>query len=151
VNVTRSASSNPALTGRSVALVAVGGMLGTGARHGLTLITPTWADVPLATMAVNVAGAFALGFLVGLWSHRPDDPRSNARGTRARLLWGTGLLGGFTTYSALAIDVVSLVEAARAVAALGYAAGTVVLGLMAAWAGLVAGHSRNASVGEEAP
>lgn len=139
-------STPPTLSWRDAGLVALGGMLGTGLRHGLTLATPAPAEAALATLGINVVGAFALGLLVATLSRR--GAASNAR---TRLVWGTGLLGGFTTYSALALDTVTLLEADRVASALAYGLGTVALGLAAAWAGLVLGHSRSPDVGEDAP
>lgn len=90
----RSASSP--YSWRAVALVFVGGALGvlvsTVVRLGLT----PYISTPLALALENIAGAFALGALVGLI---PDGGRD------ARVLWGTGFLGGFTSFSAIAATV----------------------------------------------
>lgn len=82
----------------------------------------------LGTLAVNVVGAFALGVLVGL---RPDDDL-------LRLL-GTGLLGSFTTWSALTLEVFRLFAAGRRWPAVVLLGGSLVLGLAALAAGRAVG------------
>jgi CrcB protein len=111
-----------------LALVAGGGAVGTAVRFGLSEAVPSSA-APFAILAINVVGAFALGALLQLVSHRPG-PRS----TRLRLLLGTGVLGGFTTYSSLAVDTVAL--SGTPLLAVMYAGGTLVAGLLAAAAGI---------------
>ena len=90
---------------RDVGLVMAGGTVGTAARETLILAIPTVARLPLAILTANVVGAFALGLLLESLTLRGDDS-----GTRrhVRLLLGTGVLGGFTTYSALSLDVAAL-------------------------------------------
>ncbi len=120
------------LRGRSVGLVFVGGALGTGARYGLSRLVPPLAGVPVATLLINVVGALVLGLLLGRLARAGSD-----EGWRRdlRLGAGTGVLGGFTTYSALATDTASLLAAGHPAPAVGYAVGTLVLGLLAAAAG----------------
>lgn len=104
-------------------LVALGGALGTAAREGLAVAAPGWSD--LTVPVINVAGSFALGLLVGALARCGDGPRTQA----VRLFLGTGVLGGFTTYSAFAL--------AALTAAPWITAATVVLGAAAALAGLL--------------
>ncbi|MGC5627240.1 fluoride efflux transporter FluC [Georgenia sp. Z1344] len=112
-----------------VALVVLGGTLGTAARAGIdAVLGGAPGEMPWATGAVNVVGAAILGALLALLTTVPAGP---AR--RARLLVGTGLLGGFTTYSALSLQTVQLAQAGRGVAALFYALGSVALGVLAAY------------------
>lgn len=123
---------------RLVALVAAGGTVGVLARDLLTRAVgaTSW---PVATFAINLVGAFALGLLLAsLRRHGPDAGRL----LHARLLLGTGVLGGFTTYSALAVGTVELAQDDRLVAALAYGLGTVVLGLGAVGLGSAAGRGR---------
>lgn len=117
----------PHLSGPGIALVAVGGALGTGARYLLNAALPTWAGVPVAILGVNVLGAFLLGLLLERLAGAAVVGRSGVRLLRLRLLAGTGFLGGFTTYSALAADTVLLL-AEHPGRAVGYALGTVLLG-----------------------
>lgn len=117
---------------RSVLLVLLGGTVGTGLREAITLVTPRVGDVPVATVGINVVGAFLLGILLERLARGGPDA-----GTRddLRLLLGVGALGGFTTYSALAMDTVLLGSQDPAIA-LVYALGTLVIGAIASWAGI---------------
>lgn len=119
---------------RPIAMAAVwaGGVVGTGARVGLAVSVPMMT-FPLVTVVINVVGAFALGVLLeALLSSRIDAGRQ----TVIRLAVGTGLLGGFTTYSTLAVDTVLLLRSGASATALGYAGGTVLVGVLAAAAGV---------------
>jgi len=86
--------------------VAIGGALGTLARYlvgvGLAKLLP--GKMPWGTLAVNVLGAFAIGLVMTIFALREelDSP--------VRLALTVGVLGGFTTYSAFAFEVVSLVQ-----------------------------------------
>jgi len=122
------------LTPTFIALVALGGAAGSLARHGVELLLGTSDGLPVGTLAVNLVGAFALGALLeGLVTRGSDVGRRRA----ARLLVGTGFLGGFTTYSALAVEADGLVRDGRLGLALGYVLTTVVVGLMASLAGIL--------------
>ncbi len=116
---------------RRAMLVSAGGALGTGARLALGVIVPESAGIPLAVLIANVAGALLLGILASRLPGSSD----------ARLFLGTGVLGGFTTYSALAVGATGLWMQTPALAA-GYAVGSVVLGLAAAALGLRLGRRR---------
>lgn len=126
----------PYLRPGPVLLVAAGGALGTGLRHGLGLALPPVDGVAVTIVVINVVGAFLLGALLETLARRGTD---DDRGRRARLFLGTGVLGGFTTYSALATDTVLLLED-RPVVALAYAGATLVLGLLATVAGIATAH-----------
>ena len=116
----------------NIGIVAAGGGVGTGLRYLITVSMPTPAQVPVATMGINVVGAFLLGVLLELLAHHgPDDSRSR----RLRLGLGTGGLGGFTTYSALATQTI-IVGAAHLGLASAYALGTVIIGGAASVAGI---------------
>jgi CrcB protein len=119
----------PALLG----LVLLGGTLGTAAREGLVLAVPSVASFPLAIFLINVVGAFALGVLLEGFV----DGRSRAdRARNVRLFAGTGFLGGFTTYSALATGTDLLVRTGDVSTGILFAGGSLVLGLAAAGAGI---------------
>jgi len=123
----------PYLQGRLLGLVLVGGALGTLVRRGVGLAVPHVARLPLGTVAVNVVGAFVLGALLGRLAVRgPDVGRRRA----LRLTLGTGFCGGFTTYSALAVDTAGLLRSGLVGHALAYALGTVLVGLLATTLGL---------------
>ena len=96
-------------------------MVGTAARLALGMLIP---DAALAVLAANLVGALLLGVLTARL------PASDLR-----IFLGTGLLGGFTTYSAFALDSVQL-WASSPLIALGYVAATLLGGLLAAALGL---------------
>lgn len=114
--------------------VGLGGALGACGRFGVAQwlgpqITPGMV-FPWATFAVNALGAFAIGAAVGGFGH---TVWFNEFG-RAFLV--TGLLGGFTTFSAFSLEIVQLAQAGHAMTALVYALLSVLVCLLAAWAGL---------------
>ena len=121
---------------RAVLLVFVGGALGTGAREALALAFPAApGGFPTTILVVNVVGALLLGMLLEVLALRgPDQGRSRG----LRLLLGTGVLGGFTTYSAFAADTAALLSGSPLEALL-YVAATLALGLAASIAGIAAG------------
>lgn len=135
--MSRPAHQRPGL----VALVGVGGAVGTAARFGLATTVPTAHGWPTATFVANLLGAFLLGVLLeALVGRGPETPRAR----RVRLALGTGLLGGFTTFSSLAIEIERL--AAQGDAGLGalYGLLSVGLGFLCALAGVGVGGRRAA-------
>jgi CrcB protein len=119
-----------------LALVAAGGAIGTGLREVVTLVVPQVQEFPVATFAINLVGAFALGLLLeSLARSGPDVGRRRG----IRLFVGTGLLGGFTTYSALATATAMLGADGYVWWAVAYALGTVVLGAVMSTAGILTG------------
>ena len=125
-----------------LAVVFAGGTVGTAARQLLTLAVPPVAGVAVVTVGINLFGAFLLGLLLETLSRRGPD--TGGRRT-LRVLLGTGVLGGFPPYSALATDTGLLLADNRVGAALLYALGTLIVGAAAAWAGIAtgaAGHRR---------
>lgn len=112
-----------------VFLVAVGGAVGSLGRWTLDEVIGAHGHLPSSTLLVNVMGSLLLGLLVG-----------RGISDRSRLLWGTGVLGGFTTYSAFAVQTEQLVRDGQQVAwAVGYPVLAVALGLAAAVVGLMLG------------
>jgi CrcB protein len=115
-------------------LIAAGGALGAVSRHfvnqaGLRLIGPEW---PYGTFVVNVGGSLLIGLLVG-WLALAGRPDAN----EIRYAFGIGFLGAFTTMSAYALDVAIMIERKTYGVALAYAAGTVVVSVLAVFAGLL--------------
>ena len=113
--------------------------MGTAARYLVGEVLPAWNGVPVATLAVNLVGAFLLGVLLEWLSSARVGP---GRGRRLRLLAGTGRLGGFTTYSALATETVTRLQD-RPGTAVGYALATVVLGGVASVLGITVARRRD--------
>ncbi len=114
--------------------VALGGAIGSSARYGVNLVAPRLlgAGFPWATLIVNVFGCFAMGAIT-VWfpAKLPDDENT-------RLFLTTGLLGGFTTFSAFSFDFFGLMQRGEMAAAVGYAATSVVLSLIAVIVGFKA-------------
>jgi CrcB protein len=114
--------------------VGIGGLVGTTCRSQLGLLFPhasgSW---PLTTFAINIVGAFLLGVLLEGLSRLGPDTRWRQQ---VRLLVGTGVLGSFTTYSALASDTDLFLRGHQWWPAASYAAGTVLVGLTATAAGI---------------
>lgn len=126
VGTARPAWARPSL----VALVAAGGALGTLARALLADAVPhRTGDWPWATFAVNVTGAFVLGLLLEVLARQGPD---QGRRRLVRLGLGTGFLGGYTTYSTFAVEVVQSAGTAPYVVGPAYAVTSVVLGALAA-------------------
>lgn len=113
--------------------IFAGGAVGTAARAWLQGAVPAAPGAwPWATWGINVAGALLLGVLLEtLAASGPDVGWRRA----VRLGVGTGMLGGFTTYSAFALDIEQLLRAGAWWLGLGYAVGTLVAGVAAAAAG----------------
>ena len=117
-----------------LAAVALGGVVGSLGRYAVGLVLPHAAGgFPSATLLVNVTGAFGMGLLVAFLVDRPGAHRL------ARPFVGVGVLGGWTTFSALAAEVVTLATGDRVQVALLYVAATFLFGTLAVPAGAVVG------------
>lgn len=116
-------------------LVAFGGALGAGARYAVGTLAGGRPDgFPWTTFAVNVAGAFLLGLLMGAIA-------GNETAEPWRLLLGVGVLGGFTTFSTLAYETLALADRGAFTLGALNLVGTGVAGLVAAALGLLAGRA----------
>lgn len=121
--------SSPTTALAALAAVLIGGAVGSSLRLGVDLALPHADDaLPLGTLLVNVAGSFALGFLVArAWSTAPAWLRAGL---------GPGLLGSFTTFSAVAVSAVQLTTLGAGLLAVAYVGASVVGGLAAAALGI---------------
>lgn len=120
---------------RTLALVVAGGAAGTAARYGLVLLAArVFGPGPQGTLLVNLLGCFAMGALVSAWAagRVPDA---------AQVPLASGLLGGFTTYSAFNQGVLDAAASGRPGLAVGYLFATLVGCLLAGAAGLAAGRA----------
>lgn len=119
--------------------VAIGGGLGSIARYGcarwLSSLSVAW---PLGTLFVNVLGAFLLGLIFELGAGR------HLLGVEVRVALGTGLMGGFTTYSSFSVEVALALQRGEQMRALSYLAATLTLALLASFAGLALGRALRA-------
>ena len=115
-----------------VAWVALGGAIGSAARYGVNIWSGRvlGSDFPWHTLVVNVIGCFAMGLLIELVALKLNVS------LEIRAFLTTGILGGFTTFSAFSLDFALLVERKSYGLAGAYAAGSVGLSLAAVFAGL---------------
>lgn len=111
--------------------VAIGGALGSTARHGVNILAGRVTTLPLGTFLVNVAGCFAMGLLASVLAFRG--------GQHMAPLLLTGVLGGFTTFSAFALDTLALWGRGEHLLSLAYVAASVLLSLVAVTVGLALG------------
>lgn len=112
--------------------VFIGAGIGGSLRHAVNLgsLRLFGPHLPLGTLAINVTGSFLIGVVAGTVSRDPAFDRN------LHLFLATGLLGGFTTFSAFSLEGVLMWQRGQQMGSLLYAAGSVVLGLLAAAAGL---------------
>jgi len=116
-----------------VVSVAGGGAIGSLARYGLSHALHPRGGWPLATLTENLVGAFLLGLLLQWLLSRGHETH---RRRWLRLTLGTGVLGGFTTYSAFALELHGLLAGGRVGVAAGYALVSVVGGTLACFGGV---------------
>ncbi|TPL83660.1 fluoride efflux transporter CrcB [Mesorhizobium sp. B2-3-13] len=112
-------------------LVMVGGGIGAGIRHltsmgALRLVGPNY---PWGTMAINIIGSFAMGLFIAILARRGGS-------NELRLFVATGILGGFTTFSAFSLDFAALWERGATLPAFGYALASVIGAIIALFLGL---------------
>jgi len=121
-------------------IVFVGAGIGGALRHGVNVGAAKLFGYgfPFGTLIVNVAGSFLMGALAGYFAFRPGINQ------HARLFLTTGILGGFTTFSAFSLDTALLIERHSYGLAAGYAVGSVAASVSALFFGLAlfrtAGH-----------
>lgn len=113
-------------------IVFLGAGIGGALRHGVNVSAAKLFGLgfPFGTMIVNVVGSFLMGLLAGYFAFRPGI------GQHVRLFLTTGILGGFTTFSAFSLDTALLVERHSYGMAAGYAVGSVAASVSALFFGL---------------
>ena len=118
----------------STALVFLGAGIGGTLRHGVNIVSPRWLGLsfPYGTMAINILGSGLMGLVVGWFAFKADASASQD----LRLFLATGILGGFTTFSAFSLDAVLLWQRGEAIPAAIYVIGSVVVSLVALLGGL---------------
>jgi CrcB protein len=121
------------LTPGLIGLVGIGGAVGTGVRYAVNQGLPATTGFPWSTFAVNLFGTLILGVLLDLLARRGPDTNNRRR---LRLLVGTGVCGGLTTYSTFAVEVDLLIRRHCHGLAAAYAIATVIGGLAAAAVGI---------------
>ena len=116
---------------RLLFLASAGGALGAGARYLTNVGFQRWlgAQFPWATLAENVAGSALMGFLLEMILRRFEGS------PELRVFLLTGILGGFTTFSAFSLDFAQLIERGETGAAFGYLAASVFVSIAALYLG----------------
>lgn len=113
-------------------LVGFGGMLGSMLRYAASLLVRNSANgFPFATFSVNIIGSFIIGCVFGM------GLKETGLSWDWRLFLATGICGGFTTFSALSLEGVALLQQQRYAVFLVYFLTSIILGLAAAWTGLL--------------
>ena len=115
-----------------VVLIGVGGAIGTLARYGVGVSMTRWLgeSLPFGTLVANVLGSFLLGAVLEAVGAR------ELFGVRLRLVLGTGVMGGFTTYSSFNLETLRLAEQGEWSRAGLYLGATVLTCLLAGVAGI---------------
>ncbi|QEX16681.1 putative fluoride ion transporter CrcB [Hypericibacter terrae] len=112
----------------NVLIVFVGAGIGGSIRHGVNLLAARLVGMsfPYGTLSINIVGSMAMGLCAAYFAFRGADASQPWR-----LFLTTGILGGFTTFSAFSLDVAVLWERGDMVGALLYVLGSVILSLLA--------------------
>lgn len=113
------------MTATAALAVALGGAVGAVGRYLAGRWLPPRYGVPWGTLLVNVLGSFVLGLVLG--AGLPNW---------LTVLLGTGFCGALTTFSTFSVELVQQVQRRAWLALAGYGVGSIVLGLLACWAGL---------------
>ena len=116
-------------------IVFLGAGIGGALRHGVNLACARLCGVvfPWGTLTVNAVGSLAMGLIAAWLAFRTEEPWSQ----HVRLFLTTGILGGFTTFSAFSLDAMLLWERGAPLLAFSYVAGSVVLSIGGLFLGLV--------------
>ena len=111
--------------------VMIGGAIGAGARHlvGGAMLARLGPGFPWGTLSINIAGSLLMGLLIG-WLARGGGTEA------ARLFFGVGVLGGFTTFSAFSMEFWTLFERGQATQAFSYVFASVIGAIAACGIGL---------------
>ena len=113
-------------------LVFIGGGIGSTLRHIVNVVCPRFlgTNFPYHTFIINISGSTIMGLIAGYLAFRGEASQS------WRLFLMTGILGGYTTFSAFSLDAALLYERGEIVLAALYVAGSVVLSIAGLFAGL---------------
>jgi len=113
-------------------IVAAGGAIGAGARHlvNLAALRLVGTAFPWGTLVINIVGSLLMGFVVEVLARRAGAS------AELRLFTATGVLGGFTTFSAFSLETALLWERGAHLAAAAYVAASVICAIAALFAGL---------------
>ena len=114
-------------------IVFLGGGIGSMLRHGVNVLSARWLGTgfPYGTLTVNVTGSIVMGLLAGYFAFKGEAAQS------WRLFLMTGILGGYTTFSAFSLDAILLYERGQIAQALAYVAASGAVSIFGLFAGLM--------------
>jgi fluoride exporter len=113
-----------------ICFIGIGGFFGAISRYWVSQqLGKLNVKLPIATFVVNIVGSFLLGFIIG--SHLSE---------RITVLFGTGFMGAFTTFSTFKLDIIKLLDKKEQKVAILYIVMTYIVGICSAWIGLLIGN-----------
>ncbi len=118
---------------RNLIIVGTGGFIGTAMRYIVQVQVEKLmgSTFPIGTFLINIAGSLIIGFVYGL------AEKGNILGPEWRLFLAVGLCGGFTTFSTFSADTLNLLKDNSIIQLLSYTGGSVLLGLLSVYIGLI--------------
>lgn len=118
---------------KTLFIVGLGGGIGSAFRYLVSVVTDRYfqTSFPWATFLVNVIGCLIIGILIGFFA------KQQVGNPALKLLFVTGFCGGFTTFSAFALENIKLFQSGNTLLALLYIALSVLLGIFAVWGGML--------------
>ena len=120
----------------NIIIIAVGGAIGTISRFGLNKLffDPSGANT-LATFIANSTGSFILGFIIAYISMKPEWP------PEIKLFLSIGILASYTTFSTFTVSTIYMIENGELITALINISASILIGLIAAYLGIISGRS----------
>lgn len=117
---------------KAILIVGLGGGIGSILRYLASVVSEKYfhSTFPWATFAVNIVGCLLVGMLWGYFAKQQFDDSA------VKLLFITGFCGGFTTFSAFALENVKMVQSGNTAGMLVYVLSSILIGLLAVWTGL---------------
>jgi|SRR5690606_9748475 len=117
---------------KAILIVGLGGGIGSILRYLASVVSEKYfhSTFPWATFAVNIVGCLLVGMLWGYFAKKQFDDSA------VQLLFITGFCGGFTTFSAFALENVKMVQSGNTAGMLVYVLSSILIGLLAVWTGL---------------
>lgn len=118
---------------KALLIVGIGGGIGSSFRYLTSVLTQKYIQslFPWATFLVNVIGCLLIGVLIGFFA------KQQVENPALKLLFVTGFCGGFTTFSAFALENIKLFQSGNTLLALLYIVLSVLLGIFAVWGGML--------------
>ena len=118
---------------KTLLIVGLGGGIGSCFRYLTSVVTHKYIQsaFPWATFIVNILGCLLIGLLIGIFT------KQQVENSDMKLLFVTGFCGGFTTFSAFALENIKLFQSGNTMLALLYIALSVLLGIFAVWSGML--------------